>query len=72
MELTIEQQQAIQGGQAVRIDVSGAECIIVRKDVYDRASQPDYEPWSAIEMDLLAAEAIDLLKDDGFDELDDA
>ena len=70
MNLTTEQQRAIQNGQAVRVTVAGAECVLVRKDVYDRDNELDYDPWTADETNLLAAETADLLTGDGFDEPD--
>jgi hypothetical protein len=68
MELTAEQERAIKDGQAVPVTVAGARCVIVRKDVYERGEALDYSPWTAEEMDLLAAETVDLLAGDGFDE----
>jgi hypothetical protein len=72
MNLTAEQERAIQRGQAVRVTVAGADCVLVRKDVYDRGDEPDYGPWTADETNLLAAEAADVLAGDGFDEPDAA
>ena len=71
MTLTIEQERAIQQGQAVNVTVAGAPCVVLRKDIYDRGEALDYSPWSAAEMDLLAAEAAELLAGDGFDEPED-
>ncbi len=71
MNLTAEQQHAIQSGQAVRLTVGGLECVVLRKDIYERGEELDYSPWTAEEMDLLAAESADLLAGDGFDEPDD-
>src|SRR5262245_33385763 len=61
VNLTAEQQRAIQSGQAVPITVAGTPCVVIRKDVYDRGDALDYSPWTTEEMDLLAAEAADLL-----------
>jgi hypothetical protein len=72
MNLTTEQQRAIQNGQAVRVTVAGADCVLVRKDVYERGDELDYGPWTADETNLLAAETADLLAGDGFDEPDAA
>lgn len=72
MELTAEQRQAIHSGQAVRVKVSGAECILLRRDVFERGEELDFSPWTPEEMNLLAAETADLLAGDGLDEPDDA
>ncbi len=71
MKLTAEQERAVQSGQAVQVKVGGAECIVLRKDVYERAEPVDFSPWTPEEMDWLAAETADLLAADGFDEPDD-
>jgi hypothetical protein len=71
MKLTADQEQAIRSGQAVQVTVAGTECVLLRKDVFERGDEVDYSPWTAEEMDLLAAEAADLLAGDGFDEPDD-
>ncbi len=71
MILTSEQQHAIQHGQAVRVTVAGAECVLIRKDVYDRDNELDFGPWTGDEINLLAAETADLLAGDGFDEPED-
>jgi hypothetical protein len=72
MELSSQQQQAILNGQPVQVDVSGTPCIMIRKDVYEKDESLDLSPWTPEEMDLLAAEAADLLAGDGLDEPDDA
>jgi len=72
MHLTAEQERAIQNGQAVAVTVGGAECVVLRKDVYERAEHVDYSPWTKEEMDWLASETADLLAGDGFDEPDDS
>jgi len=72
MKLTPEQKRAIRSGRPVQVSVGGAECILVRKDVYERAEPVDFSPWTPEEMDLLAAETADLLAGDGFDEPDES
>lgn len=58
MTLNAEQQQAVESGQPVALNVSGTECILVRKDVYMRRElELDCSPWTTDEMDLLADEA---------------
>ena len=71
MNLTAEQERAIQNGQAVTVTVGGAACVLLRKDVFERGDEVDYSPWTDEEIDLLAREAADLLAGDGFDEPDD-
>ncbi len=72
MKLTAEQAKAIHSGQAVQVKVGGATCILLRKDVYERDEAVDFSPWTAEEMDLLAAEASELLAGDGLDEPDES
>jgi hypothetical protein len=62
MNLNTEQQQAIQNGEAVAINVAGTECVVVRKDVFLRLD-PDYDtgPWTVEEMNLLADEADEII-----------
>jgi hypothetical protein len=72
MHLTSEQEQAIQKGQAIQVDIAGTPCVLLRKDIYDRDETVDFSPWTPEEMDLLAAETADLLAGDGLDEPDDA
>jgi hypothetical protein len=72
MKLSAEQERAIQSGQAVQVNVAGAKCILLRKDIYDRDEVVDFGPWTPEEMDMLAAETADLLGGDGLDEPDDS
>jgi hypothetical protein len=72
MNLTVEQERAIQNGQVVAVSVGGATCVVLRKDVYERGEEVDYGPWTKEEMDLLAVEAADLVAGDGLDEPDDS
>jgi hypothetical protein len=58
MDLTADQQQAVESGEAVPVVVGRTECVIVRRDVYEwggRAASPD--DWTVEEMNLLADEA---------------
>ena len=72
MELTADQEQAVHSGRVVRVTIGGADCVLIRKDVYDSGDGVDYSPWTAEEMNLLATETADLLAGDGFDEPDDS
>ena len=62
MNLTSEQQQAVENGEPVTLNVAGTECVLVRRDVYLRAD-PDHDtgPWTVEEMDLLADEAEEMI-----------
>jgi hypothetical protein len=72
MNLTAEQEREIHQGHVVEVTVSGAACVVLRKDVYERGEEVDYSPWTAQEIDLLAAEAAALVAGDGLDEPDDS
>ena len=63
MNLTIEQERAVQDGQAVAVVVAGAACVLLRKDICDRGDALDYNPWTKEEIDLLADEAAELTED---------
>jgi hypothetical protein len=58
MDLTSEQQLAIQNGALVPILIGQAECIIVRKDVYEK-SVADVDPRSMYAAVLKAWDADD-------------
>ena len=62
MILTREQQKAVESGEPVALNVSGTECVLVRRDIYLRMD-PDYEtgPWTVEEMNLLADEAEEMI-----------
>lgn len=60
MNLTLEQQQAVENGEPVTVNVAGTECVLVRRDVYLRL-EPDTGPWTIEEMNLLADEAEELI-----------
>lgn len=72
MRLTAHQEQAVQTGHLVQLRIDGVDCVLLRKDVYERGEALDFSPWTHKEMDLLAAVTADLLAGDGFDEPDDA
>jgi hypothetical protein len=62
MILSSAQQIAVVNGEPVALNVGGTECVLLRKDVYLKLD-PDHdsEPWTTIEMDLLADEADEIL-----------
>ena len=49
------QEQAIPSRPAIRLTVGGEECVLLRKDVYDRGDRLDFSPWTTEEMDALAS-----------------
>lgn len=56
MELTAEQQQAVYRGEEVSLIIEHTECVVIRKDVYDKIKKVIYDDshWSEGEMDALA------------------
>ncbi len=63
IELTQEQRQSLQDGEAVRVRENGQEYVLLRPDVYERLSEGEYDdaPWTAAEMDLLREESVAML-----------
>ncbi len=58
MELTHEQQQAIQLGATVPLVVANTECVILRKDIYEK-SLAEADPRSCYSAVLRAWDADD-------------
>ena len=57
MNLTAEQQQAIEKGEAVEMTVDGRPCVLLSREVYDRVTrviQYDDSGWTEEEMSLLS------------------
>ena len=69
MQLTREQLNAAERGDAVRIEADGKTFVLLSHRVYEDSL--DYSPWTAEEMDLLADEALEAVSGDGLDELDE-
>ncbi len=67
MQLTREQLDAAERGDAVRIEADGKAFVLLSQHVY--GDSLDYSPWTAEEMDLLADEALEAVSGDGLDEL---
>lgn len=65
MTFTPEQTRAIQNGQAVSVTVDQTECVVVRKDVFQKIRQLAYDDseWSDEEMAAAAAGMFDALDD---------
>jgi hypothetical protein len=62
MDLTMEQQKALENGEPVTVNVGGTESVLVRRDIYLRLD-PDYDTgsWTVEEMNLLADEAEEMI-----------
>lgn len=62
MNLNMEQQRAVENGEAVAVSVAGTDCVLVRRDVFLRLD-PDLDtgPWTIDEMNLLADEAEEII-----------
>ena len=60
MNLTLEQQQAVENGEPVTLNAADTECVLVRQDVYLRFEH-DTGPWTVEEVDLLADEAEEMI-----------
>ena len=61
MTLTRDQKNAVEHGQAVPITLDGTDCIVVRRDVYERLSRAEYDDteWHEDELRALASRTFD-------------
>lgn len=61
MELDETQLQAIQNGEIVPVVVANTECILIRKDVYQKERDHEYDDTDLTEVEIsaLAAQAFD-------------
>jgi hypothetical protein len=61
MNVSEEQMAAIEQGEAVSITVGKTDCVVLRKDVYQKIQQIAYDDsdWSDKEMEALAADMFD-------------
>lgn len=41
---TVEQRAAVKGGEAIRVEIDGTPCVVVREDVFDRTRQVPDDP----------------------------
>jgi hypothetical protein len=64
-DLTAEQQIALESGEPVTCVIGATECVVVRKDVFQRMQHVAYDDseWTAEEMTILAARTFDDLGD---------
>ena len=62
MQLTTEQKQALERGEAVPITIDQTECVVVRKDRYE-STRPeiDYDDseWTTEEIEAIAAQTFE-------------
>lgn len=54
MQLTNEQQLAIKSGKAVETTMDGVDCVLLRKDVYDRVMHLLYDDSETTHDEMLA------------------
>ncbi len=62
MNLSNEQIQALDRGQAVPLTVDGRACVVIRREVYERAKpaiEYDASEWTAEEMRSVMARTMD-------------
>ena len=61
LELTAEQRTALEIGEPVPCVVGATDCVVIRKDVFDRMQHVAYDDseWSPEEMTVLAERAFD-------------
>ena len=59
MHLNPDQKLALDHGQPVPLLIDDTECIVIKRDVYEKAQTS--ADWTPEEMDLLAAEAAERL-----------
>ena len=61
IELTTEQSSTLQSGQPVPCVLDRTECIVIRKDIFERLQPVVYDDsdWTLEEMRALAARAFD-------------
>jgi hypothetical protein len=67
LDLTPEQQRTVEGGDPVPLTVNQTECVVVRKDVFERMKHVAYDDseWTPEEMSAAAAHAFDSADNDG-------
>ena len=63
MTLSPEQLRAIQTGQPVLVTIDQTECVLMRKDIFQKIQQVSYDDsdWSDEELEAVAAQTLDSL-----------
>jgi hypothetical protein len=61
LDLTTQQRSAVQSGEPVLCTLDQIECIVIRKDVFERLQQNAYDDseWTPEEMLAIAARTFD-------------
>jgi hypothetical protein len=61
MDLTADQIDAVQAGEPVAVTIQHTECVVVRKDVYERVQNLLYDTsdWTQEELRALLARSAD-------------
>lgn len=61
MNLTPDQMRALAAGEPVEVVIDHTDCVLVRKDVFQRVSSLAYDDseWTESEMRAMAARAMD-------------
>jgi len=61
LDLTAEQRTALESGEPVSCVLEATECVVVRKDVFERMQHVAYDDseWTSEEMTALAERAFD-------------
>jgi hypothetical protein len=67
MNLTGEQEEAVQNGKVVPVHIGNAECVVVRKDIYERVKAVLYDDGEMTDDELhaIAAHTLDDLDSAG-------
>ena len=57
MTLTSEQKLALEHGEAVPLTLDGTECVVVRREVFERLRRVEYEDSDLSELEMRAVAA---------------
>jgi len=61
MNLTQQQEEAVQNGDAITVQIGKSECIVIRRDIFDRAMVRLYDDSEMTDNELhaIAARTLD-------------
>jgi hypothetical protein len=61
MNLTQQQEEAVQNGDAITVQIGKSECIVIRRDIFDRAMVRSYDDSEMTDNELhaIAARTLD-------------
>jgi hypothetical protein len=71
MNISAEQKQAVESGQAVPLVVDGTACVLIRQDVFDRVKRIVYDDFDPEETYEAVLKAWDEEEDPGLDAYQD-